>query len=169
MRRRPRRRDGRRLDCEFGHCCVVTRRQRTERLNCAEIYFVRQGYGTYPKSPHMRLRPRTRCITFSGMNARDLPSLPAAVRGGRVCFDGPSRRCVYATARSIVGASSRARRVRRSARSTTSLSIRVHAFRQSGGDVIGNDCCADERWNRRHPRRVQEVGVKGRPINDEDP
>src|SRR5260370_17675011 len=95
MRRPPGRRDGRRLDCEFGHCCVVTRRQRTERLNCAEIYFVRQGYGTYPKSPHMRLRPRTRCITFSGMNARDLPSLPAAVRGGRGCFDGPSRRCVY--------------------------------------------------------------------------
>src|SRR5215475_12059482 len=40
------------------------------------------------------------------------------------------------------------------------------AFHPSRGDIIGDDCCAYERGTCRHPNRVQEVGVKGCPIND---
>src|ERR1700730_3796028 len=46
---------------------------------------------------------------------------------------------------------------------------RPYALSQSGGDIIGNDCCAHERRHCRHPNGVQEVGVKGCPISDENP
>ena len=43
------------------------------------------------------------------------------------------------------------------------------AVRQSGGDKISDGCCAHESRNCRHPNRLQEVGVEGCPIDDENP